>query len=367
MKAKIISIIFLISVLLVALTLAQQKPIWKGKIEDEKGVKIVKNPREPIYSRDVFQLEEEISIGGKEGKEEYIFYQIGSIEVDEDERIYISDSKESKIKVFNRNGEHLFSMGRKGQGPGEFEKIYRIQITNKNELLVFDSNTRRLSFFLLNGDFIKSIHINFLNVLNLFMNSKGGYIIQSVKLDPVTAYALTSIDLCDSQFNIKMNIAASKPQDVLTPFLSYIVWKPMKNDYIALGNNENYEIDIFDSDGNIVRKIIKAYDPVEVSDEERKQALERLQQQINKDVPRFHPAYNRFTIDEEYRIYVQTWEKPEEEERYFYDVMDPDGKFITKIVLSFPPCIWKKNKLYTIEEDEEGFQFVKRYRVTWNY
>ena len=142
-------------------------------------------------------------------------------------------------------------------------------------------------FFLLNGDLVKSIYINVRNVLNLFRKPKGDYIIQSVKLDPVTAYAITSIDLYDSQFNIKMNIAVGKPRDALTPFLSYIVWKPMKNDYIALGHNENYEIDIFDSDGNIVRKIIKSYKPVEVSDEERKLALERLQQQINKDVPQF--------------------------------------------------------------------------------
>jgi len=367
MRAKIITIIFLIPVLLVALTLAQQKTDWKGKVEDENGVIIVKNPREPIYSRDIVQIEEEISIGEKEGKEEYLFYQMGAIEVDEDERIFISDSKESVIKVFNGDGEYLYSIGRKGQGPGEFEKIYRIQITHNNELLVFDSSTRRLSFFLLNGDFIKSIHINVLNVLNLFMKSNGGYIIQSVMLDPVSAYAISSIDLCDSQFNIKLNIAASKPQDVLTPFLSYIVWKPMKNDYIAFGHNENYEIDIFDSDGNIVRKIIKAYKPIEVSDEERKQRLESLQQPINKDVPRFHPAYNRFTIDEEYRIFVQTWEKPEEREGYFYDVFDPEGKFITKTVFPFPPRIWKKNKLYTIEEDEEGYRYVKRYNVSWNY
>jgi hypothetical protein len=30
------------------------------------------------------------------------------------------------------------------------------------------------------------------------------------------------------------------------------------------------------------------------------------------------------------------------------------------------PRVWKKKKLYTIEEDEEGFQVVKRYKVKWS-
>ena len=29
--------------------------------------------------------------------------------------------------------------------------------------------------------------------------------------------------------------------------------------------------------------------------------------------------------------------------------------------------VWKKQKLYTIEEDEEGYQVVKRYKVNWKY
>lgn len=29
------------------------------------------------------------------------------------------------------------------------------------------------------------------------------------------------------------------------------------------------------------------------------------------------------------------------------------------------PIVCKKNRLYAIEEDEEGYQVVKRYKVTW--
>ena len=49
------------------------------------------------------------------------------------------------------------------------------------------------------------------------------------------------------------------------------------------------------------------------------------------------------------------------------DMFDSEGKYIARISLKFSPIIWKKKKLYTIEEDDEEFQVVKRYKVTWNY
>lgn len=52
---------------------------------------------------------------------------------------------------------------------------------------------------------------------------------------------------------------------------------------------------------------------------------------------------------------------------YFYDVFDLDGKYIAKIHLKVKPLIWKNNKLYTIESDEDGYHEVKRYRITWKY
>ena len=50
---------------------------------------------------------------------------------------------------------------------------------------------------------------------------------------------------------------------------------------------------------------------------------------------------------------------------FYYDVFDPEGKFIAKIQLNSIPQYWKNSKMYSIEVDEEGFQAVKRYKVAW--
>ncbi|TET74860.1 MAG: hypothetical protein E3J43_09190 [Candidatus Heimdallarchaeota archaeon] len=65
-------------------------------------------------------------------------------------------------------------------------------------------------------------------------------------------------------------------------------------------------------------------------------------------------------------MFVQTFRRTEEGS-YYYDVFDSEGKYIAKVPLKVRPRDWKNNKLYTIEEDEEGYQYVKRYKVIWRY
>jgi len=155
-KDFIFSIALFLSVFILLVSCGQQKTEWKGTIEEVDGVTLVKNPKEPIYDNDIFHMEEELNIGEAEGKEEYMFSQIGSIAVDDEERIFVSDWKESHIKVFDKDGNYLMTIGRKGQGPGEFESIAAIQITNQKELMVYDGNSRRISFFSLDGKLIRS-------------------------------------------------------------------------------------------------------------------------------------------------------------------------------------------------------------------
>jgi len=72
-------------------------------------------------------------------------------------------------------------------------------------------------------------------------------------------------------------------------------------------------------------------------------------------------------IDDAGRIFVQTYEKTIDESGYYYDVFNSEGKYIAKIPLKTQPRVWKRGKLYTIEEEEEGYQVVKRYKVNWRY
>ena len=82
----------------------QDKDEWVGTIEEEDGVTVVKNPREPLYGPEVFNLEEDLIITNDAGEEEYMFQDAQNLTVDDDENIYVNDLKAAHIRVFDKNG-----------------------------------------------------------------------------------------------------------------------------------------------------------------------------------------------------------------------------------------------------------------------
>jgi len=343
------------------------KTEWRGTIEEENGVTVVNNPKEPMYGEDIFSLEEDLSIGETEGREEYMFSEIGAIAVDDEGRIYISDRKETHIKVFDKDGVYSITIGRKGQGPGEFERISGMQITHQNELLVFDMRTRRLSFFTVDGKLIDTLSISKLHPFDLNMNSERNFIITSVTLDLMTNQSISELKIYDANLSLLKTIAAPSPRNIFNPFDSFFIWKLAKDDNIVYGYNETYELHVLDSGGEIIKKIVKEYDAVKITREEKEEAEKKYSLSNKIEYPQFHPAYRYFTLDDEGRIFIETYEEVEKGKGFYYDVFDPEGRYIAKLPLQMKPQIWKKKKLYTIEEDEEGYQYVKRYRVTWKY
>jgi len=82
---------------------SQQKAEWKGTIEEEDGVTIVQNPKEPMYGEDIFVLEEELSIGEGIGREDYMFSEVIAVATDDADRIYVLDYEECNIKIYDKN------------------------------------------------------------------------------------------------------------------------------------------------------------------------------------------------------------------------------------------------------------------------
>jgi hypothetical protein len=365
MKRRIGALLGILVALLFFSTAGNGASQWKGQILKAGGYPIIHNPSEPMYPKAVLSLREDLKIGEAEGQKEYVFGVIGSIAVDPEENIYISDSKEIHIKKFDRNGKYLKTIGRKGQGPGEFEQVTRIMIDLRKHLTAFDGKIRRLTLFSPSGDFIKTISIREPFISDLRMNSRGGFLISTYHIDPQTSRAATSLSLSDDNFNIVKSVAVGKSQNVLMPFQPFFVWTAMKNDHILFGFNDRYEITRLDGEGNMIMKISRDYQPVPVKPEERKRRLEWLEQPLDKKTPPDYPAFQSITTDEEGRIIVRTYEKSGTGEGDFYDIFDAEGRYISKIVLQYPPRLWKQNKLYTVEEDSIGFQSVKRYEVKW--
>jgi len=355
-KNNLISFVSVLPVLIMLTACKTQKAEWKGTIEQEDGVTVVKNPKEPMYGEDVFNLEEELTIGEAEGREEYMFSQIRSMAVDDTERIYVLDAGESHVKVFDQKGTYIRSIGKRGQGPGEFITPLSISITGQNDLVVDDLRSR-LVFFSLEGEFMKNINIAKIGLLRIDIDSEENMVgIAIVREKENPRYELKKFD---PELNYLHSFVSSPLPSVagLNPFRGAILCRIDNNDQVVCGYPENYEIKIFDKEGKLRRKITKEYDPVEITEEEIKEVTEGIPPDIKVSIPKYHSAYRWLFIDDEGRIYVMTWERAAEGEENYYDVFDSEGKFIAKIPLKTIPFVLKSSK----------FLFIKRYKFTWKY
>jgi len=88
-KSKAASIILFLSASIMLVSCEKQKAEWKGSIEYEDGVKVIKNPEAPLYGKIKLELEEDLSIG-KEDDENYMFYRVRDIALDMIPRVNFS-------------------------------------------------------------------------------------------------------------------------------------------------------------------------------------------------------------------------------------------------------------------------------------
>lgn len=366
MKIKLCTFFLLIALFMSLSACRQQKARWKGSIEEVDGITVVENPKEPVYREDVCVVEEELSIGEAEGSKEYMLSGVIDIAADDAGNIYAADRKENHIRVFDKNGSYARTIGRPGQGPGEFDdRITRIQITPQNELMAYDRWAFKLTFFSLAGDYLRTALLKGVQALRISKNTEGNYFAGTIEFQGQhgtnTFRSSSEVRKYDSGFKLIKTLVKDKFRNANVPLRPGMLARFPSSGLIVCGFTDSYEFQIVDSEGKVVRKVIKEYDPIEINEEEK----EKRGLAGGKKVPKYFPAFQGFSMDEEGRIFVQTFERQADGNKFFYDVFDPEGKYIAKIPLNALPQCWKKGKMYTIEEDAQGFQYIKRYRLTW--
>jgi len=348
----------------ITLSCAQNIGEWKGDIEVRDGITIVKNPKEPIYSRDVLSLKEELSLG-EVTKYQSLFYAVKELDVDDEENIYVLDWMAGHIVVFSQKGDVLRTIGRKGQGPGEFERPMDISIFG-NHLMVHDLE-RGISSFTLKGEFIKSItSIDILSIWDFYCDSLGNIVVQnSPVFDPQNPKQVYR--KYDHNMKMIFQFAESPRSGGLgpnNPFGAIGSIALDREDNIIFGYPKDYIIEVFNANGKLIRKIEREYSPLKLTNLDRREMKEANPGRADIDYPKYKPPFRRFFIDDEGRIYVGTWEKPDRSKSY-YDIFNPEGKYLAKIGLKGKPIMCRNGKMYSIESNDEGDQFVKRYKMIW--
>jgi hypothetical protein len=76
-----------------------------------------------------------------------------------DGRVCISDSSDQLIHCLAPDGKLLWTVGGRGEGPGEFQGLYRVTLTSGNALIAFDLAKRSVSLFAPTGTYVGSARV----------------------------------------------------------------------------------------------------------------------------------------------------------------------------------------------------------------
>jgi len=342
---------------------SRQQSEWNGNIEEVNGVSVVYNPKQPIYGNEVLILEEDLNIGDKNKGENYQFGRIMDITTDDNENIYVLDIIECKVKKYDKNGNYILSFGGKGDGPGEFDVPTGLHFKKDRELIV--SSFDKLSFFDLQGELQRSIKAS---LFTSQFDSQGNiYAVQRIPGDKFYLELIKYNDKVEELLTIaQIEKEPPGPDKKIDAVAEVIFYTILNNDYIAWASNYKYDISIVDTAGNIIKRIVKDYEPKKYTDQDRQTFLNDNSRvpESRFNFPEYFPPMRFISSDDEGRIYVMTYETNSEGIRC-YDVFDSEGKFIAKIPLQYHPVHWRNGKLYCIAEDSEGFHLVKRYNTFW--
>lgn len=131
------------------------------KVETRDGVRIVHNPKEGIWQKSPkLKLDKVLEIGDIEAlNEDVAFYMPLDIALDAEGNLYVLDTGNHRIQKFSPDGEYLRTIGRKGQGPGEFNFPGSLDIDEQGNLVVASPYTKRIQIINPEGQEIHGITI----------------------------------------------------------------------------------------------------------------------------------------------------------------------------------------------------------------
>jgi len=146
------------------------------KTLDAYEINQVNNSIEEIKLR----VELEICIGSDKENED--LYNPFSIDIDNDGNIYILDSGNSRILVFNSKGKYLYKFGKEGQGPGELSrKATKIKILEDGNIYVIDNQAHKIIVYDKSGKYINMGKTAQTYYDDIVLNS-GSYYMSSIYL-----------------------------------------------------------------------------------------------------------------------------------------------------------------------------------------
>lgn len=340
-----------------------------------------------------WKLVEDLRFGSGEPGSPAELIQPGDFAVDRAGRMYIADNNPALIKLYGPDGTFLRTIGREGQGPGEYQAAF--PAIHDTMLIVHDPRTARTSVFDTAGAFLDSWPGTCCFWMSIDVDDQGR--ITTPAMTPpsdsvMLTFARTTLDgtLLDSvrvpllgphhQWVIERSSGNSRSRSAFS-----IPWAP-STDYTflpgggaVLGYSDTYRLAELGPDGDTIRVFGRIWTAPAIPTFRRDSVFEALVAMIGQrmdpeeirrtfrksDMPTSAPAWRDIYADPEGRLWLRSIDLGEGES---FDVFDSSRVFLGTVPAprslgAFTVKWGPDGRLYSLGQDEDGLPVMTRYHV----
>jgi hypothetical protein len=370
-------------------------------VRDSAGVQIVESQSGAWEEGEGWRLSAEptLRIGALDGPADYQFDRVIGAVRRSDGGIAVADMGLHTIRFYDATGSFISATGRKGGGPGEFERMDAFQLLPGDSLLTFDLRLRRVSIFTGDGSFVRSVNLKgspdagFPRVMGRLGDGSllvslgrvfgGPDEVQSgLSRNPVTFVRFSAEgELLDTIATLPGNDAYVKTQDrgftVTMPLFGRTSVQAFRGDRVVLGSNDAYELGVYSPAGALQRVVRRSQAARPVTDADwdalLREKLDDMEPEWRKriepmyaEMPRAAtmPFYSGAQLDDAGNLWVQDFRAPGDAQT-LWTVFDAESDMLGGVPMpeGFRPTHIGDDFVLGVWTDELDVQYVQMFAL----
>lgn len=358
-------------------------------------------PPADLYRRGKIKLVPIATIDEKTLPKDVFFQGVVDIKCDPKGNVYVCDYRGNHIKKFDAAGKYLKTIGRQGQGPGEFNMPFYIAVT-ADRLFVYDMQNNRLCALTLDGTFVKSIPIIIGEGRPQEMSSlpNGDIVIgwEKIFYADRSRPQEYSIRVYTPDLELRKNIFSrdiwrnkymtieglGRTTNVIQPFSPLVSWDVTADGKIVIGFQKDYEIEIHDPAQGKIASYKHPYEPVKVTEKDKEtffggmtygssdgRMMKGAPEPIVKatEFPKEKPPFLNLIADSDGNILVSPYRKNREEEWKTFDAFSPEGTFLGSVRIeggeTLPRAAMIRDGVFwAMKTDDDGLVSLVKYKIS---
>lgn len=308
------------------------------------------------------------------------FGEILDLALDDRRTLYVCDARIGDIRKFDDFGTLLGTIGRKGSGPGEFDRPVEVEVRG-DRVFVRDLGRSRMFVFDLEGKLVSSTPVDEREGRwRKFRALPDGRFVVEMETAGETRLELFSAGFSRQKTLYRKAVPRSRiavgplREDIPLPFVPVVEWDVTPEGLIVAGYSGDYSLEILDPDKGRVAAWTRSFKPFEVADKDRKDYLAGPGRDLPAEAvrtlvfPKTKPAFEKLVVNGRGRIWTFL-PSADPKERTVFEAFDADGTFRSRVILEdeWPrtaPVVFFVGGVWMAVAGPDGETSIVRYQIT---